>query len=168
MVLAVFDGIVFASVFLAIIYLLLLFFVARQLYIVHSEDIEKLILIYAQNPRVVNRNDLPSTLNTKKLFIMTCLLSCLLRFMSFSSMAVCELSAIKYSEVMNGQGNFDDSTTGTSDFYKKAMLVLFDFPDFCIISAYLLLIVVWAEAYLQVYYNNNYIYISSCEIYCFQ
>ena len=35
------------------------------------------------------------------------------------------------------------------DFYYKASLVQFDLPDFCFVSAYVLLLIVWAEAILQ-------------------
>ena len=41
------------------------------------------------------------------------------------------------------------ATIPTEIFFNCAFLVLFDFPDFCCISAYMLLIVVWAEAYLK-------------------
>ena len=47
----------------------------------------------------------------------------------------------------------DDTTTNTTsnthDFIDKATLVLFDFPDFCCISAYVLLLVVWSENIIQ-------------------
>lgn len=36
----------------------------------------------------------------------------------------------------------------TTEFFQKASLVLFDLPDFCCTSAYVLLLVVWAEAIL--------------------
>jgi len=39
---------------------------------------------------------------------------------------------------------------GVEEFFEKAVFVLFDFPDFCFVSAYLLLVVIWAEGYLQV------------------
>lgn len=41
------------------------------------------------------------------------------------------------------------SYDATEEFFQKAELVLFDLPDFCCISAYVLLLVVWSEAYLK-------------------
>lgn len=41
------------------------------------------------------------------------------------------------------------SNGSTHDFIDKASLVLFDFPDFCCISAYVLLLVVWSENIIQ-------------------
>lgn len=173
----VFEGIIGASISLAFLYLLLLLYVARQLYNVHYNDIDKQTLanlsfnnsnIYNTHLQSNTNSLMPhhthyytslsdtnkSSLNTKKLFIMTLLLTCLLRLMSFTSMAIFDLSAIHYStntaESNPNNEFFDDSITGTEQFFEKAFLVLFDFPDFCIISAYCLLMVCWAESYLQV------------------
>jgi hypothetical protein len=164
-----------ASICLAIVYFFLFISVGLQLYYVHNRDIEEQSLIDSQQKssghdegkETINfyessskngRGEQPSsrdrsTLNTKKLFIMTCLLSCLLRLMSFCSMTIVDLSAIRRGESNLSETNpskYDDAVTGTETFFEKAFLVLFDFPDFCVISAYCLLIVIWGEAYLQV------------------
>lgn len=169
----VFEGIIGASISLAFVYLVLLIYVSYQLYLVHNDDINNLIASSSeqsrhngiQSPSIAQAishhhstgynalsNSHRSTLNTKKVFIMTCLLTCLLRLMSFTSMAIFDLSAIHYSTntAESGVANFDDNVTGTEEFFEKSFLVLFDFPDFCIISAYSLLMVCWAESYLQV------------------
>lgn len=147
----VFEGVVGASISLAIVYFLLSIYVSIRLYFVYHGYIDESIFRKSHGSSPVPR----STLNTKVLFVMTCLLLCLLRFMCFASMAIFDLSAIHYSVTTSGtggsaSGSFDDTITGTEEFFEKAFLVLFDFPDFCFVSAYLLLIVVWAEAYLQV------------------
>jgi len=38
-----------------------------------------------------------------------------------------------------------NTNSNTHKFLDKVALILFDFPDFCCISAYVLLLVVWAE-----------------------
>lgn len=55
-----------------------------------------------------------------------------------------------------------DDTLNSEDedtFLGAAMLVLMDFPNYVIISAYMLLAVVWAEAFLQVSFLNHSIYV---------
>jgi len=84
-------------------------------------------------------------LNTKKLFVMTCLLTAILRFMSFVSMTILNLAISNFHYDIQTQ----TSTDADNGFLEEALLVLFDFPDFCCISAYMLLIVVWADAYLK-------------------
>lgn len=90
-------------------------------------------------------------LNTRKLFVMTCLLTSVLRVMSFASMAILDFAKkdfhINPSDKLDT--NDDDSDGKNQDFFNCAFLVLFDFPDFCCISAYMLLILVWAESYLK-------------------
>jgi hypothetical protein len=91
-------------------------------------------------------------LNTRKLFVMNCLLSSFLRFLSFSSMTIfiwCEFHVDVDSSGTTTEGDDDQYNPERIAFFDKASLVLFDFPDFCFISAYVLLLVVWAEAILQ-------------------
>lgn len=89
-------------------------------------------------------------LNTRKLFVMTCLLTSFLRFLSFSSMAFLDFQQIEFKLSSTSKTVDDDDPANNSEFFEKALLVLFDFPDFCCVSAYVLLIVVWAEAFLKV------------------
>jgi hypothetical protein len=89
-------------------------------------------------------------LNTRKLFVMTCLLTSILRFMSFGSMAILDLQRVNFSVASGGTIHDDDSKGENEVFFEKSSIVLFDLPDFCIISSYILLIVVWAEAFLKV------------------
>ncbi len=82
---------------------------------------------------------------------MTLLLVAVLRFMSFGSMALLDLNSVDFK--LHSASDADDDSkdnSATKVFFEKALVVLFDFPDFCCISAYVLLIVVWAEAYLKV------------------
>jgi hypothetical protein len=83
-----------------------------------------------------------TSLNTRKVFVMSCLLSTFLRFLSFGTM-----SGLNYFDYQVKTQNTDGGSS-TSRFFDKAALVLFDLPDFCFISAYILLLVVWAEAIL--------------------
>jgi hypothetical protein len=65
------------------------------------------------------------------------------------------MTAFNYAEfhmkVRTDVKNVDDDIVVTDEFFEKASIVLFDIPDFCCISAYILLIVVCAEALLQVW-----------------
>jgi hypothetical protein len=86
-------------------------------------------------------------LNTRKLFVMSCFLTSLLRVMSFGSLTAFNIGNYDLSASLDGK---DDISTGRSEFFDKAMIVLFDFPDFSIISAYMLLTIIWAESFFQV------------------
>ncbi|CAM9683959.1 unnamed protein product [Ectocarpus sp. 12 AP-2014] len=86
------------------------------------------------------------SLDTKKLFAMSVLLLCLTRTMGFMT-----IGALNMRSVGGGGSSSRRSWQNDADerFYEKTMLVLFDLPDFMIVSAYSLLAVVWAEAFLQ-------------------
>ncbi|CAN0015026.1 unnamed protein product [Ectocarpus sp. 13 AM-2016] len=86
------------------------------------------------------------SLDTKKLFAMSVLLLCLTRTMGFMT-----IGALNMRSVGDGGSSSRRSWQNDADerFYEKTMLVLFDLPDFMIVSAYSLLAVVWAEAFLQ-------------------
>jgi len=77
--------------------------------------------------------------NTKKLFVVACLVVTVLRVVSFTSITL--LNSHNFTLDAG-----DDSATSLSD---KIEMVLFDLPDFFCVSAYVLLLVVWAEAYLK-------------------
>ncbi len=126
-----FEGLTGASVSLASLYAFMAFYTTKQ-------------LIWLQK-------NTPTGLNTRKLFVMTCLLTCVLRVMSFASMAILDFANEDFHINPSDQDDNtdDDSDNPNRDFFNCAFLVLFDFPDFCCISAYMLLIVVWAEAYLK-------------------
>jgi len=131
----IFEGLLGASICLAVIYLFLAIYIYSR-------------LIWLQKYSAQG-------LNTRKLFVMTCLLTAILRCMSFSSMVVLDLARIHFkvestgsrSDSSNGLG--DDDSTGNANFFEKALIVLFDFPDFSCVSAYILLFVIWAETYLE-------------------
>lgn len=82
-------------------------------------------------------------LGIRKVFAMNCLLTAALRVLSFGSIAV--IAALGYGHAD------DDDPSATQQFYEKALVVLFDFPDFSIVSAYVLLFLVWCEAFVQVW-----------------
>ena len=92
---------------------------------------------------MISAHKLSSKLSIRKVFAMNCFLTGLLRAMSFASIAA--LAMLGY-----GSSDDDDNSSETQDFYEKALVVLFDFPDFSIVSAYVLLFLVWCEAFVQV------------------
>ena len=116
----VFEGLSDATLSLRLIYFLLSIGIARRLKILHQGAPD---------------------LNTRKLFVMSCLLSAILRTLSFTTMTV--FAYYGYSLSYTG-----DSTSSSVTFFEKAILVLFNFPDFCFVSAYILLLLAWAESYL--------------------
>jgi hypothetical protein len=69
--------------------------------------------------------------------------------MSFITMTAFNYAEF-HMEVRTDPKKIDDDFLATDEFFEKATIVLFDLPDFCVISAYMLLIVVCAEALIQV------------------
>jgi hypothetical protein len=120
-------GLVGATLILSALYLMMAVFAGS-----------KLLYLHKVSPK----------LNTRKLFVMTCLLTCVLRFMSFGAM-----TALNYQKLDRDPFVVDDDAEShqsrTDEFFDKASLALFDFPDYSAVSAYGLLLVVWCEAYLQ-------------------
>jgi hypothetical protein len=115
------EGLVVPTFILARLYLVITLYGCRRLRSLHRQTTQ---------------------LNTRKVFVMSCLLSTFLRFLSFGTMS--GLNFFDYNvESHNASGKNDIKT-----FYDKAGLVMFDLPDFCFVSAYILLLVVWAEAIL--------------------
>jgi len=104
-------------------------------------------------------------MTTSKLFVMASLLTTVLRTMSFTLMAILNYNAYNLmvyngfsgtddkspdgEEVGGGVGGGGGKSSPTTEFFQKASIVLFDLPDFCCTSAYVLLLVVWAEAILE-------------------
>eukprot|EP00602_Paraphysomonas_sp_CaronLab_P000433 CAMPEP_0185018308 /NCGR_PEP_ID=MMETSP1103-20130426/1072_1 /TAXON_ID=36769 /ORGANISM="Paraphysomonas bandaiensis, Strain Caron Lab Isolate" /LENGTH=324 /DNA_ID=CAMNT_0027548073 /DNA_START=252 /DNA_END=1223 /DNA_ORIENTATION=+ len=68
--------------------------------------------------------------------------------MSFASITAFNVGEIDMSSSLGGEDDISNDDN-QDEFFNKAMLVLFDFPDFSIISAYMLMAVVWAEAFMQ-------------------
>ena len=127
----VFDGLGVATGILTILYFILALY------------------SYFKLKRLYDQSDI---LNTRKLFVMSCFLTCLLRVMSFGSLTAFNISDrfnLK-SDRYNDDVDDDAEKSGSQQFFDKSMIVLFDFPDFSIISAYMLLAVAWGEAFLQV------------------
>lgn len=127
----VFESLLGATVTLAILYFLLSLFLYYKLFWLQSHS--------------------SKGLNTRKLFAMSCLLTTILRCMSFSSMALLSIGRVDFTMDKNNNlfENDDDKDTNNYTFFEKSLIVLFDFPDFCCISAYVLLLMIWAEAFLK-------------------
>jgi hypothetical protein len=78
----------------------------------------------------------------RSLFTVSCLAAAALRVISFAS-----LGAINYYARTDDDRISRDSP-GYS-FLEKSLLVLFDLPDFCCVSAYLLLLLKWTDVFLH-------------------
>jgi hypothetical protein len=91
-------------------------------------------------------NKKSSGLNTRKLFVMSCFLTSVLRCMSFIAITALNMGNYRINTVATK--SYDNDLTQI--FFDKACIVLFDFPDFPCVSAYMLLAVLWAEAFIQV------------------
>jgi hypothetical protein len=127
----VFEGLLGATVTLACLYFLLSIFLYYKLFWLQTHSTQGL--------------------NTRKLFAMTCLLTSILRCMSFSSMALLCIGRVDFSMDNNNNlfQNDDNKDSNDYTFFEKSLIVLFDFPDFCYVSAYVLLLIIWAETYLK-------------------
>ena len=115
-----------ASIGNAIMYLLLSAYIGWKLYYLHhiqpwlnptsaqsgyiSESTSVNFTPIRNIPNSLSSYNSKTALNTKKLFVMTCLLSSVLRFMSFTTMAIVDLSPIRVTT----PSEFDDNITGSS------------------------------------------------------
>lgn len=124
----IFDGLLGGTITLAVLYIFLSTYVYQRLLWVQANS--------------------PPGLNVRKLFVMTLLLTAIVRSMSFISMTLLSLGSVDF-KLENGTINDDESQSADKDFFNKAAVALFDFPDFYFVSAYVLLVIVWAEAYLK-------------------
>ena len=118
-------GIPGTTLFLAIVYLLLALLTTQRLLWLEAN---------------ATRADIQ--VNTKKLFVVACLVVTVLRVVSFSSITA--LNSRYFT--LEPQ---DDGAQTLRHLTDKINIVLFDLPDFFCVSAYVLLLVVWAEAYLK-------------------
>lgn len=94
--------------------------------------------------RVLQGQTLPASLSLRKLFLVSCLVSTVLRVVAFVSLGVINLVSMRPGR----PADLDLSSPETLDLLEKSELVLFDLPDFCFVSAYLLLLIKWADAFL--------------------
>ena len=119
-----------------------------------------LLSIYAARRLSTLHEKLPG-IGPSKLFVVNSFLVSLLRCLTFGSMSIfnylefhalirTDMRSSIISTSSSGDMANDMGDTATDLFFEKATLVLFDLPDFCCISAYVLLILVCAEAQLQV------------------
>jgi hypothetical protein len=69
----------------------------------------------------------------------------LLRAMCFSTICILDLAKVKVAYA-TGKGGFD-LTSENALLYDKVIFVLFNLPDFIVISTYFLLMNVWIETY---------------------
>ena len=124
----VFDNLVIVTLCLSFLYFLLVLYTFKKLSSLHVLSLH---------------------LNLSKVFVMSCFLTSILRVMSFLSLSGFLLSDYNLKSSLNGEDDVS-SITKKDNFFDKAMIVLFDFPDFSIISSYMLISLVWAESFLQV------------------
>lgn len=90
--------------------------------------------------------------DTTKMFVISVLLSCGMRFLSWVAIGSLSMQSIEIDDSNDNQPSSADSSEPPdpdAEFYQKALLVLVNLPDFMIISAYVLLALVWAEAFIQ-------------------
>lgn len=130
----VFEGLLGSTVTLAILYFFLSIFLYYKLFWLQTHSTEGL--------------------NTRKLFAMSCLLTAILRCMSFSSMVILYIGRVDFAFNTDNltptdNSNDDNRSADTYSFFEKSLIVLFDFPDFSYISGYVLLLIIWAETYLK-------------------
>lgn len=129
----IFEGLIEGTITLAVIYLLLGLHICHRLFWVQNHSTQGM--------------------NSRKLFVMTLLLTAIVRCMSFTSMTLLSLGSVDFQiEAGMTTNNDDDDNSNMSndeDFFNKATIALFDFPDFYYISAYVLLLIVWSEMYLK-------------------
>jgi hypothetical protein len=128
----VFEGLLGATTTLAALYFLLSIYLYYRLFWIQQHSSQGL--------------------NTRKLFSMSCLLTSILRCMSFSSMALLCIGRVDFafnSDNLTPVNDDNNKNSYSYTFFEKSLIVLFDFPDFSYISAYVLLLIIWSETYLK-------------------
>ena len=105
-----------------------------------------LVVSIAIGWKIAQLHEQSKPLSTQKLFLATLFLSAVLRSMCFGSLV--GIQCVK-SQDGGRATTYDDTSTGNEDFFEKAEVVMFDFPDFCFVSGYVLLLVVWGESYIR-------------------
>ena len=73
-------------------------------------------------------------LDTKKLFVMSVWLACVVRVMSFVGLGALQIASVQVNYSMENavSAGDDDSVDQNQAFYDKAVIVLFDLPDYII------------------------------------
>ena len=72
-------------------------------------------------------------------------LACVVRVMSFVGLGALQIANVQVNYSMASYDGEDDDKDENQAFYDKAVIVLFDLPDYVIISTYVLMMLVWAE-----------------------
>lgn len=80
--------------------------------------------------------------NTKHLFLLSMTTTCGLRLMCFAGFCLLDASELSAGVTSNSV------VSSQLDTYATVVAILFDLPDFMLISTYVLLVIVWAEAFL--------------------
>ena len=88
-------------------------------------------------------------MDTKKLFVMSVWLACVIRVMSFVGLFALQMANIKVHYSLGSVDDGDESGDKNQKFYDKAVVVLFDLPDYIIVSAHVLMTMVWAECFMH-------------------
>jgi len=113
--------------------------------------------------RTLNRRSVQ--LDTRKLFVMSVYLVLLVRIFCFITVGALNLSNVKVNYIYGNiqrYGQTDDITGGETytyqdhyqDFYDKAVAVLFDLPNYIIISTYMLFALVWMEVFVKARFHT--------------
>jgi len=95
-------------------------------------------------------------LDTKLLFVMSMCTACAMRLMCFVGFSLLDAGRVGASRrqqrdmpLGGGAGGAEFSHDENSDFefYARAVVLLFDLPDFVLVSTYVLLLMVWTECF---------------------
>jgi len=100
-------------------------------------------------------------LDIVKMFIMSSWFACAVRGMSFAGLGALSIANIGVDYDVKWNNDDGDETSGddvnvvdtNQDFYKSCV-VLFDLPDYIILSTYVLLILVWSECFISSRYHT--------------
>jgi hypothetical protein len=84
--------------------------------------------------------------STTKFFILSLFTACLLRCMCFTTICILDLAKLKVA-FATGKGGFDSDVDADALLYDKVIFILFNLPDFIVLSTYFLLMNVWIETY---------------------
>ena len=89
------------------------------------------------------------SLDVKSLFIASIMWTVVLRMITWIAIGILSYNAISINDDDDGDDNYADDDDQEIVFYNSAVYVLFDLPDFILLSTYTLLGLLWGECNLR-------------------
>mmetsp|Transcript_19996 Transcript_19996/g.45390 ORF Transcript_19996/g.45390 Transcript_19996/m.45390 type:complete len:334 (-) Transcript_19996:509-1510(-) len=121
------------------------------------------LCVVQQKLRLLHRRSVQ--LDSRKLFVMGVWMVCIVRILCFVMVGALNLSNVKVNYIFSGGGTAPPAVATDDgdlykyrdhyqDFYEKAVAVLFDVPNYLIVSTYMLLALIWVEVFVKARFHT--------------